>query len=99
VTEDASSHRVRFDGIMNDGNEIKGDQLPAQGWLGRSFPADPKMDHVSVKVASKEKWIFSYFDKGNKLTSKRIVTTDGKATEAKWYVGDKLLENEVSEIQ
>ena len=57
------------------------------------------MDHGSVKVVSKSKWVFSYFDKDNKPTLTLAVTTDGKMTEAKSFAGDKLLENEVSEKQ
>ena len=50
-------------------------------------------------MVSKSKWVFSYFDKDNKLTLTLVVTTDGKMAEAKSFVGDKLLENGVSEKQ
>ncbi len=88
--------------MTGDGKSMNGGiAFPLKGGAVEvtGFPPDPKMDHVSVKIVSKNKWVFSYFDKDNKLTSTRVVTTDGKVTEAKWFAGDKLLENEVSEKQ
>ena len=100
VSEDATGHHVDFSFVTNDGKAMNGGiAFPLKGGAVEvtGFPPDPKMDHVSVKIVSKSEWLFSYFDKDNKLTSTRVVTTDGKVTEAKWFVGGKLLENEVSE--
>ena len=102
VTEDATIHHVTFSMVMDDGKPMNGElAFPLKGGIVevKGFPPDPQMDHGSAKVVSKSKWVFSYFDKDNKLTLTLVVTTDGKMTEAKSFVGDKLLENEVSERQ
>ncbi len=102
VSKDTTRYHVDFSFVTGDGKSMNGGiAFPLKGGAVEvtGFPPDPKMDHVSVKIVSKNKWVFSYFDKDNKLTSTRVVTTDGKVTEAKWFAGDKLLENEVSEKQ
>ncbi len=100
VSEDATRHHVDFSFVTNDGKSMNGGiAFPLKGGVVEmtGFPPDPQMHHISVKIVSESKWVFSYFDKDNKLTSTRVVTTDGKVTEAKWFVGGKLLDNEVSE--
>jgi hypothetical protein len=102
VSEDATKHHVDFSIVTSDGNSLNaGIAFPLKGGALEvtGFPPDPQMDHGSVKVIGKSKWVFSYFDKDNKLTLTLVVTTDGKMTEAKSFVGDKLIENEVSEKQ
>jgi hypothetical protein len=102
ATEDATMHHVTFSIVMDDGKPMNGEiAFPMKGGIVevKGFPPDPQMDHGSVKVVSKSKWVFSYFDKDNKLTSTLVVTTDGKMTEAKSFAGDKLLDNEVSDKQ
>ena len=102
VSEDATMHHVSFAIVMDDGKPMSGEiAFPLKGGAVevKGFPPDPKRDHESVKVVSKRKWVFSYFDKDNKLTSTLVVTTDGKMTEAKEFVGEKLIGNEVSEKQ
>jgi hypothetical protein len=102
ATEDATMHHVTFSIAMDDGTTTHGEiAFPLKGGVVevKGFPPDPQVDHESVKVVSKSKWVFSYFDKDNKPTLTLVVTTDGKMTEAKTFAGGKLLDNEVSDKQ
>jgi hypothetical protein len=106
VTEDSTRCHVHFDGVMDDDKAFTMDlSFPLKGGPVEvtGAPRDPKVDHASIKVVSSNKWIFSYFSKDDKLTGRRVVTSDGKQSEAKFFEktpqGEKLMVDEVSELQ
>lgn len=105
ITADETSFQVSFDALMANGAPFKGSfRFPLKGGAvdESGMPREGKpaeMDHARVEVVGDQKWIFHYFDKNNKLTSKRVVTTDGKVTRALWSAGGKVIWDEVTRKQ
>ncbi len=109
VSEDATKHHLHFYWVSDDNKPFTVDLSfplnggPVEFTATQSEPLDSSIDHAVVEVVSPNKWIFSYFSKDNKLTSTRVVTRTGNETEARYFMktphGDKLIEDEVTELQ
>jgi hypothetical protein len=102
ISSDATTHHVEFLITMDDGATMKGGiSFPRKGGPleMHGFPPDPEIDHATAKIVSEDKYILSYFDKADKLTSTRVVMYHGNVAEAKSYVDGKLIDTEVVEKQ